>query len=218
MLKWAFTNLLRVFRSQENTVAIFHPYCNAGGGGERVLYQIIQSLQKTQKIVIYSSEKIAALKLKQNAYETFGINCDFEIVEIDDTWIKPRSFLTILLQILGSFFVAFFALWKHWPQVVIDTSTDFTGIFPVFWLFGVKVVTYTHYPVVSGMSRNESILNTVYLWIVTGIYRFNGLFIDLVIANSKWTKNHLAKFWKNIEIVYPSCALPNSPINAEKAN
>lgn len=33
-------------RQQKGTVVgIFHPYCNAGGGGERVLWTIVQAIQ-----------------------------------------------------------------------------------------------------------------------------------------------------------------------------
>ena len=34
-------------RSQTGTlIGIFHPYCNAGGGGERVLWAAVKAIQK----------------------------------------------------------------------------------------------------------------------------------------------------------------------------
>lgn len=33
------------FNSKE-VIGIFHPYCNAGGGGERVLWAVVKALQK----------------------------------------------------------------------------------------------------------------------------------------------------------------------------
>lgn len=36
----------RLAASSEQCVGIFHPYCNAGGGGERVLWCAIRALQK----------------------------------------------------------------------------------------------------------------------------------------------------------------------------
>ena len=36
---------VRRARDNRPTVAFFHPYCNAGGGGERVLWCAIRSLQ-----------------------------------------------------------------------------------------------------------------------------------------------------------------------------
>lgn len=35
----------RLGTSSQQCVAIFHPYCNAGGGGERVLWCAIRALQ-----------------------------------------------------------------------------------------------------------------------------------------------------------------------------
>ena len=36
----------RLATSKQTCVAIFHPYCNAGGGGERVLWCAVRALQK----------------------------------------------------------------------------------------------------------------------------------------------------------------------------
>lgn len=35
----------RLIASSQQCVGVFHPYCNAGGGGERVLWCAIRSLQ-----------------------------------------------------------------------------------------------------------------------------------------------------------------------------
>lgn len=43
--------------SEQKLVAFFHPYCNAGGGGERVLWSAILALQRKYpdlNYVIYS--------------------------------------------------------------------------------------------------------------------------------------------------------------------
>lgn len=36
----------RLNSSSQQCIGIFHPYCNAGGGGERVLWCAIRALQK----------------------------------------------------------------------------------------------------------------------------------------------------------------------------
>lgn len=47
-------------RGKERTVAFFHPYCASGGGGERVLWAIIQALGEidqeglSMKVLIYT--------------------------------------------------------------------------------------------------------------------------------------------------------------------
>lgn len=38
--------ILRDSHKDKTIVGLFHPYCNAGGGGERVLWCAIRSLQK----------------------------------------------------------------------------------------------------------------------------------------------------------------------------
>lgn len=37
---------IRVAASSQRCVGVFHPYCNAGGGGERVLWCAIRALQQ----------------------------------------------------------------------------------------------------------------------------------------------------------------------------
>lgn len=36
----------KVKNGSEKIIGIFHPYCNAGGGGEKVLWVALQALQK----------------------------------------------------------------------------------------------------------------------------------------------------------------------------
>jgi len=47
LIKWRkFYSKKREERQQTGTVVgIFHPYCNAGGGGERVLWAAVQAIQ-----------------------------------------------------------------------------------------------------------------------------------------------------------------------------
>lgn len=45
-------------RQQRATVVgIFHPYCNAGGGGERVLWAAVQAIQNMYVNIICRSKK-----------------------------------------------------------------------------------------------------------------------------------------------------------------
>lgn len=49
LIRWRQNNLskrkLRQQSKKETVVGIFHPYCNAGGGGERVLWAAVQAIQ-----------------------------------------------------------------------------------------------------------------------------------------------------------------------------
>ena len=46
--QWKAKKIKREYRTRgiATTVAFFHPYCNAGGGGERVLWTAIRAIQK----------------------------------------------------------------------------------------------------------------------------------------------------------------------------
>lgn len=46
LLRWKFTSERQRNKSNKLKVAFFHPYCNAGGGGEKVLWVGLQELQK----------------------------------------------------------------------------------------------------------------------------------------------------------------------------
>ncbi|CAD6188535.1 unnamed protein product [Caenorhabditis auriculariae] len=123
------------FRSKRKNgiIAFFHPYCNAGGGGERA-----------------SKEQILL-----KAHQRFGIDLDparihfiklrlRRIVEAD---LYPR--LTMLGQAIGGGILALEALFKLNPEAVID-SMGYPLSLPVFKLFGgAKVATYVHYPTIS---------------------------------------------------------------------
>lgn len=46
LLRWRFAVKKKNTRGDKPKVGFFHPYCNAGGGGEKVLWVAIQALQK----------------------------------------------------------------------------------------------------------------------------------------------------------------------------
>ena len=43
-------------RRKPRTIGIFHPYCDAGGGGERVLFCAIKYLPLDYRIVVYTGD------------------------------------------------------------------------------------------------------------------------------------------------------------------
>ncbi|KAM8707524.1 hypothetical protein ACLKA7_005068 [Drosophila subpalustris] len=53
-------------------VGIFHPYCNAGGGGERVLWCAVRALQKKIGCYVHypviSSDMLKKVKFRQSAH------------------------------------------------------------------------------------------------------------------------------------------------------
>jgi alpha-1,2-mannosyltransferase len=64
--------------SNKCTVSFFHPYCNSGGGGERVLWCAIDHLLKYQdpsvyEFVVYSGDSIDREEMLQAARKRFGL-------------------------------------------------------------------------------------------------------------------------------------------------
>lgn len=141
-------------------VGIFHPYCNAGGGGERVLWCAIRSLQQKYgnkiHIKIYTGdENVTAAQILQNAKNVFNIAVDVSNIDfvflVKRSWVEAERYprFTLLGQSFGSIVLGIEALLKYQPDVFIDTM-GYAFTYPIFHYFGqCKIASYTHYPIVS---------------------------------------------------------------------
>ena len=115
----------------ERIIAFFHPYCDAGGGGERVLWCGIRAIQKkypAEKLFIYTGDLDSAPdQIISRAKQRFDIEIQTETLEFvylhRRKWVEadmwPR--FTLLGQSLGSIFLALEALDKVKPDVFLDT-------------------------------------------------------------------------------------------------
>lgn len=209
--------------SNQGTVAFFHPYCNAGGGGERVLWEMVKLLQeKTNlRIVVYTGDvnvtpqdilsKVAA-NLKIDLQPTIQF-----VYLYQRNWVEASRYpyLTLLGQSLGSLILALEAVLKFTPDYFID-SMGYSWTYPlVKILCGSRVCCYTHYPTISTdmlnlvSSSSESFNNRpfiarsplltrmkiAYYHLFAYLYGWAGYWSDLVIVNSSWTKGHIDKLW-----------------------
>lgn len=126
--------------------------------------------------------------------------------------------------------VGFEALWKCPPDVLIDT-TGASFIYPLFKYFGLaKTCAYVHYPTISVdmlnlvennvanfnnrefIARNSflSKLKLVYYKGFAQIYKLTGKCLDVTMANSSWTRNHIHEIWNvPVTTVYPPCNTSN---------
>ncbi|XGW18030.1 hypothetical protein V3C99_002548 [Haemonchus contortus] len=212
-------------RRKANVVAFFHPYCNAGGGGERVLWCAIRTMQQKWPDVEFfvysgdydSTKEQILLKAKQR----FGItvnpkNVHFiflrlrRLVEAD---LYPR--FTLLLQTLAGFILGFEALLKLNPEVFID-SMGYALTLPLFrWIAGSRVAAYVHYPTISHdmidlVSRRERAYNNadlivqnnllshaklLYYRIFAFFYGLCGRATEVVMVNGSWTGGHIRRLW-----------------------
>ncbi|KAI8447131.1 family 4 glycosyltransferase [Phakopsora pachyrhizi] len=142
-------------------IGFFHPYCNAGGGGERVLWTAVSLHQRkdpTQRTIcaIYTGDiGVSKLEMVSKVKQRFDIELDPQtlilvpltcryLVEAS-TW--PR--FTIIGQSIGSILLGYEAFTRLVPDIYIDTM-GYAFTFPVFKLLAnVPVGAYIHYPTIS---------------------------------------------------------------------
>lgn len=82
--------------SRRTVVGFFHPYCNAGGGGERVLWTAIAWLQRTEKHVVcavYTGDGVAKEDIiaKVNVSRRDGSRASADPWTAESLWNRARS-------------------------------------------------------------------------------------------------------------------------------
>ncbi len=214
------------------TIAFFHPYCDAGGGGERVLWCGIRAIRKrfpAAKLVVFTGDTESAPdQIIKRARERFNLNLDdanLEFVYLHRRrWVEADMYphFTLLGQSLGSIFLAFEALRKCNPHVYVDTM-GYAFTLPVFRYFGqCKIGCYVHYPTIStdmlekvrsrakGYNNRRGIANSalatraklMYYKIFAWMYGKAGSCSDLAMVNSSWTEDHISKLWSSCQVVH----------------
>ncbi|WWC59281.1 uncharacterized protein I303_101832 [Kwoniella dejecticola CBS 10117] len=146
-------------------IGFWHPYCNASGGGERVLWSAVRHLQKTEKdalILVYSGDYPAASKetILGRAKDRFSIEIDaarLHFVPLPSRYLISDNYwkrFTLLNQSLGSVYLAYEGLCGKeglWGDVFIDSMGHGFTFPTVRFLTGSSSVigAYIHYPTVS---------------------------------------------------------------------
>ncbi|KAI1007478.1 GDP-Man:Man(3)GlcNAc(2)-PP-Dol alpha-1,2-mannosyltransferase [Podosphaera aphanis] len=211
----------------DGIIGFFHPFCNAGGGGERVLWAAIRATQETwpnAKCVIYTGdhdiEKDATLARVKNRF-----NITLHPPSVNFLHLKTRSWVlasswphfTLLGQSLGSLILAWDAFSLLIPDIFVDTmGFAFSLAFSKFLFPMVPVGAYVHYPTISidmftsldvdGSSRGEGVnagkgvgaigfAKKIYWKCFAKAYSIVGGTIDIVMANSTWTLDHVTSLW-----------------------
>ncbi|XP_055371937.1 GDP-Man:Man(3)GlcNAc(2)-PP-Dol alpha-1,2-mannosyltransferase [Condylostylus longicornis] len=207
-------------------VGIFHPYCNAGGGGERVLWCAVRALQEKYdnvKIIIYTGDGDASPNTILNkAKNVFNVS-----VDEDDTsfiylkkrhWVEPQMYpyFTILGQSIGSMILGLEALCKFPPDVYLDTM-GYAFTLPLFrFLAQCKTGCYIHYPTISTdmlrrvqcrvyahNNQNYVVKNPFLTWLklmyyktFAKLYAYVGCCAQTIMVNSTWTENHIINLFE----------------------
>lgn len=207
------------------SVGFFHPYCNAGGGGERVLWCAIRALHKRYDFVkcvvytgdVYSPPKEIILRAKERFNIDIKRNVHFVYLN-RRAWVTAERYpiLTLMGQSLGSIILGIEALFKFTPDVYIDTM-GYAFTLPLFKYLGdCKIGSYVHYPTISTdmltkvnerredfnnagyIARNPvlSRLKIIYYKVFAWVYGWCGSCSDVVMVNSTWTQSHINAIWK----------------------
>ncbi|XP_035212368.1 GDP-Man:Man(3)GlcNAc(2)-PP-Dol alpha-1,2-mannosyltransferase-like isoform X1 [Stegodyphus dumicola] len=218
------------------SVGFFHPYCNAGGGGERVLWTAVHAVQKKYKDVhclIYTGDVATSDEILKNVELHFNIKLSRPV---EFMFLKKRYFVearyypyfTLLMQSLGSVILSLEAIFKHVPDIYIDTM-GYAWTLPVFKYLGdCRIAAYVHYPTIStdmlhavsarkvtvnnrifiSKSTFFSYLKLLYYTVFAYLYGLMGRHAEIIMVNSSWTRGHILELWKKPActfIVYPPC-------------
>ncbi|OBZ71200.1 GDP-Man:Man(3)GlcNAc(2)-PP-Dol alpha-1,2-mannosyltransferase [Grifola frondosa] len=208
-------------QNKKRIVGFFHPYCNAGGGGERVLWTAIAIIQRHEPdivSIVYSGDVdatkaqiIAKVKARFDIHLSpqtlhFVFLRSRHLVE-DSSW--PR--FTLLGQSIGSMYLAWEAMSKLIPDLFIDTM-GYAFTFHIVSLLGnIPIGAYVHYPTISTnmvdrvQSRktwhtnsdaisSSSILSRgklLYYRLFMYYYAYSLRQASFLMVNSSWTKSHI---------------------------
>jgi alpha-1,2-mannosyltransferase len=159
-------------------LAFFHPYCDGGGGGERVLWVMIHGLLSRQvtsrdnpqltctiaekyhaEIVIYSGEVTKSKReILDNVQKKFGISfseqqeSSIRFVNIYSRFLLEAKWYpvaTMVGQSLGSIIVGLECAWRQHPDIFVDTMGA-AFMYPLIrCLYSIKIIAYVHYPTIS---------------------------------------------------------------------
>ncbi|KAK9459166.1 uncharacterized protein V1516DRAFT_681146 [Lipomyces oligophaga] len=214
----------------------FHPYCNAGGGGERVLWEAVHcTLAAYPQVIcaVYTGDvDVTKSEIIANVSRRFEIELDETRVEF--VFLTRRDLVsaarwprvTLLGQAMGSIILAYEAIQQLVPDIFIDTM-GYAFTYPIVsLLLGIPVAAYVHYPMISTdmlgkLSLNRQLPKFMYWCFFALLYGIAGSFADIVMANGVWTYRHIHSVWwinrlfskihdrsKKLDyvILYPPCA------------
>ncbi|KAL4896479.1 hypothetical protein BDV59DRAFT_107344 [Aspergillus ambiguus] len=209
----------------EGIIGFFHPFCNAGGGGERVLWEAVRATQKRwPKAVcaIYTGDhEVSKATMLERVQNRFNIALHAPTVVL--IYLSTRKYvhssmypyLTLLGQSLGSLVVAYDAFTLLVPDLFLDTMGYAFALGLSKLLFpAVPTGAYVHYPTIStdmlqslddrtgvqgvnaGAGRGlRGHLKRRYWLAFARLYGWVGGHVDVVMCNSSWTAAHIRAIW-----------------------
>ncbi|KAJ5748137.1 uncharacterized protein N7511_009833 [Penicillium nucicola] len=209
----------------DGIIGFFHPFCNAGGGGERVLWEAVRATQKRWPkaiCAIYTGDhEVNKATMLEKVESRFNIQLHAPTVVL--LYLTTRKYvvsssypyMTLLGQSLGSLIVAYDAFTLLVPDVFIDTMGYAFTLALCKWLFPtVPVGAYVHYPTIStdmlaslddqsgvqGINSGaghgwKGKIKRRYWQLFAMLYGWVGRQMDVVMCNSSWTAAHIRSLW-----------------------
>lgn len=181
----------RKVKDKKVLFGFFHPYANAGGGGERVLWAAVKATldQSKQNIcVVYTGidpppaptpgvrgfqDVNRPDKILEKVKNRFGLEVEPERVVFiylsKRKWINPDTWprWTLLGQAIGSIILAYEAVSIVVPDVWVDTIGLPFSYLIAAWIADIPIAAYVHYPIISQDMLDAHLATTP-----PGIYRF----------------------------------------------
>eukprot|EP00949_MAST-11_sp_MAST-11-sp1_P003537 g3537.t1 len=147
------------------TIAFFHPYANAGGGGERVLWLALKAIEKIIvespagkriRVIVYTGDVESTEEIFGRAESRFGVTFGYGFRPIfvrlqKRTLLEARHYpyATMFFQSFASMIVGWEALLAEKPDVFIDTTGFAFTFVAARFVAGCRVGAYVHYPTIS---------------------------------------------------------------------
>ncbi|EGG07436.1 family 4 glycosyltransferase [Melampsora larici-populina 98AG31] len=216
------SSTLQTFR-EKRVIGLFHPYCNAGGGGERVLWTAVSFHQRSDPntiCAIYTGDlNVTKSEMINKVKQRFDIDLDpyaLILIPLKTRYLVESSRwprFTLVGQSLGSMVLAYEAITQLIPDIYIDTM-GYAFTFLVWSaLTSIPIGAYVHYPTISTnmlkrvTDRNSSYQNStsisssfvlsylkvLYYLLFAEVYSVCLKRADYLMVNSTWTKTHVDK-------------------------
>ena len=144
----------------DGIVGFFHPFCNAGGGGERVLWAAIRATQQKwpkAKCIVYTGDhevnKEAILSRVESRFNIMLHPPTVQFLYLSTRhWVLASTWphFTLAGQSLGSIIIAWDAFSLLTPVIFVDTMGYAFALGLCRWLFHTMPTgAYVHYPTIS---------------------------------------------------------------------
>ncbi|KAI3641686.1 hypothetical protein MIR68_000254 [Amoeboaphelidium protococcarum] len=212
-------------------IGFFHPYCNAGGGGERVLWVALLACMKQYPngdFIIFTGDLDASPEqILSKAKDRFNIELPLPVQFV---FLKKRFLVedklyprfTLLFQSLGSMVLGYEAIRNCGQLDIFIDTMGYAFVYPLVKTFcGCKIACYVHYPTISsdmlhavesgqdtfnnrviGFRRVFTAIKSVYYRIFALLYGCVGQYADCVMVNSSWTEAHIKSLWNVSDRLY----------------